>query len=308
MTKGQLIHISANTNINIIKQILDTHGCVVIDNILNDEQLFTLNKELTPHLKQTQDCKGEFFGYKTKRISSLMKKSKTCQEMAIHPTVTEIMDHFLKNEFSDQYQLNLTQAIAIGPNEDQQIIHRDDPMFPFLHSGYEAMINCMWALDDFTEDNGATHIVPGSHKWERETVLDTTGKNRIPQPEEIIQATMKKGSVLVYMGSLYHGGGANVTHNQVRRGVVISYSLGWLKQAENSFLAYPLDIAQNFPEQLQKLLGYFVHTPNLGCVEGQDPIHLLRSGIKENDMFQEFLPEEAKELIREYKKHMKQAA
>jgi len=150
--------------------------------------------------------------------------------------------------------------------------------------------------------------VPGSHKWPRNDIIDENGNNRLPQEGEFVQATMKKGSVLIYLGSLYHGGGANITTAETRRGIVISYSLGWLKQAENSFLAYPLEIVKKFPTQLQVLLGYFVHTPNLGCVEGQDPIKLLQHNIKVNGRFNEFLPEEAKKLIRQYKSEQRNVA
>lgn len=308
MINNKLRHVSADTDIKVILETLNNYGCVVIDNLLNEKQINDLNSEISPHLDQTEDCEGDFFGYKTKRISSLFQKSKSCQMMAVLPTITKVMDEFLINEYSSQYQINLTQAIAIGPEEEQQVVHRDDPMFPFKHSGHEAMVNCMWALDDFTEENGATLLVPESHRWERNDIIDANGSNRLPQEDEFAQATMKKGSVLIYFGSLYHAGGTNLTKDKIRRGIVISYSLGWLKQAENSFLAYPLEVVKTFPEKLQVLLGYFVHTPNLGCVEGQDPINLIKNDIKVNGRFNEFLPNEAKELIRQYKSQRRNAA
>ena len=152
-------------------------------------------------------------------------------------------------------------------------------------------------VDDFTAENGATHIVPGSHKWP----LD-----RQAQPHEEVQGVMKARSVLIWLGSLQHGGGANRT-NRPRTGVVHSYNLGWLRQAEPQYLAVPRQLAAQLPERLQKLLGYFVHEPNLGSVEGQDPIKLLQGGIKLNGAFEEFLPAEVKPLLAEYRASRKAA-
>lgn len=114
---------------------------------------------------------------------------------------------------------------------------------------------------------------------------------------------MRKGSVLIYFGSLLHAGGANRT-DQARTGVVISYSLGWLRQAENQYLAVPPDIARTLPEELQRLLGYFVHEPNLGCVEGQDPIQALKEGRAEATSFQEFIPKEVQPMLEEHRAKM----
>ena len=206
------------------------------------------------------------------------------------------MDHFLLKGCRE-YQLNLTQAIRIGPGEPPQVIHRDDLMFNFAHPEFEAMINAMWAVDDFTAENGATHIVPGSHKWP----LD-----RQAQSHEEAQGVMKRGSVLIYLGSLQHGGGANRT-DKPRTGIVHSYSLGWLRQAEPQYLAVPIEIARTLPERLQRLLGYFVHEPNLGSLEGQDPIGLLTGALAVNGHFREFLPEEVRPLLAEHRARLKAA-
>jgi ectoine hydroxylase-related dioxygenase (phytanoyl-CoA dioxygenase family) len=216
--------------------------------------------------------------------------------MIIHPTILGVMDHFLLKGCS-AYQLNLTQAIQIGPDEPQQVIHRDDLMFNFAHPEFEAMINTMWAVDDFTIDNGATHVVPGSHKWP----LD-----RQAQPHEEVQGVMKAGSVLIWLGSLQHGGGANRT-KRTRTGVVHSYNLGWLRQAEPQILAVPREIARRLPERLQRLLGYFVHEPNLGSLEGQDPIGLLTGELAVNGFFREFLPEAVRPLLAEHRARLKAA-
>lgn len=294
--------VKSNENIDIINQIIQKDGCVVIENVLNRVQVNQLKAELDPHFNATPNCKGDFYGRATKRVSSLIAKSPICREMAMNPAILAVIDEFLLKGCR-QYQLNLTQAIRIGAGEPQQIIHPDDPLFPFVHPAYEAMINCMWAVDDFTVENGATHLVPGSHQWDRNAIIP----ERKPLPEEITQGVMPSGSVLIYLGSLLHGGGANRTLAP-RTGVVISYCQGWLRQSENQYLAVPLELAKKLPERLQRLMGYFVHEPNLGQVEGRDPMEILQSKEITNIGFEEFLPAELQPLLEEHKLQISAAA
>ena len=276
-----------------INEILEEQGCIVIENMLDEARHEALEARIRPLLDATGPCQGNFYGFATKRLSGLIAKSKACRQMSIEPHILAVMDEFLLRSCR-AYQLSLTQAIQIGPGEPQQLIHADDLMFSFEHPGREAMINCMWAVDDFTKENGATLLVPGSHRWPRD---------RAPELHEITQGEMRKGSVLIYFGSLLHAGGANRT-DRTRTGIVISYCLGWLRQAENQYLAVPPDIARDLPEELQRLLGYFVHEPNLGCVEGQDPIRLLNEGRSGSSPFQEFIPKEVQPLLEEHRARM----
>ena len=294
--------VNKTESFNNIQEILEEDGCIVINDLLGTLQLKQLKAELAPHLQNTPNCSGNFYGFKTKRVSSLIAKSKICRDMAIDSLVLQVMDEFLLRSCTD-YQLNLTQAIQIGPGEPQQVMHPDDPMFPFSFTENEKMINCMWAIDDFTEKNGATHLVPGSHKWPRVGLMP----DRHAKPEEITQGAMSAGSVLIYFGSLLHCGGANRSETP-RTGLVMSYSLGWLRQSENQYLAVPATLAKELPEKLQRLLGYFVHQPNLGQIEGRDPIELLRGQNIVNSGFEEFLPAEVHELLKEYRDQQLKAA
>jgi ectoine hydroxylase-related dioxygenase (phytanoyl-CoA dioxygenase family) len=277
----------------IINEILEEQGCIVIENMLDEARHEGLEARIRPLLDATAPCQGNFYGFATKRLSGLIAKSKACRQMSVEPHILAVMDEFLLRSCR-AYQLSLTQAIQIGPGEPQQLIHADDLMFSFEHPGREAMINCMWAVDDFTKENGATLLVPGSHKWPRD---------RAPESHEITQGEMSKGSVLIYFGSLLHAGGANRT-DASRTGIVISYCLGWLRQAENQYLAVPPDIARALPEELQRLLGYFVHEPNVGCVEGQDPIRMLKEEQAGASPFQEFIPKEVQPLLEEHRAKM----
>ncbi|MEX3693327.1 phytanoyl-CoA dioxygenase family protein [Paraburkholderia sp. BR14263] len=273
-----------------INEILEEDGCVVIDGLLSSDEICQVQAEMASGFESVQMCRGGFYGPSTKRISGVINKSSMSRTMAVHPLILEVMDHHLLKSCR-QYQLNLTQAIQICPGEIAQFIHSDDLMFPFAHPGSQAMINCMWAIDEFTETNGATQVVPGSHRWP----ID-----RQPEEYEIAAGAMPAGSVLIYFGGLLHGGGANKS-NASRTGLVLSYCLGWLRQGENHYLSIPLEQIKHFPLRLQQLLGYFVHEPNLGCVGGQDPILLANGEYVANDRFEEFLPSEAIQLIEEYR-------
>jgi hypothetical protein len=296
-------HLRADEHSSKIIETLNKDGCVVLDQVLSAEEIGQLQSELKQQFDAIPDCQGDFYGYATKRLGTLFTRSQLFQKMAILPNILETMDHFLLQGCS-QYQINLTQAISIGPKEIKQIMHQDDPMFPFLHPGQEAMINCMWAVDDFTEENGATVLVPGSHLWPRMQALNLNYED-LP-PHMLTQGVMKKGSVLIYLGSLFHCGGANRTQNR-RIGAVISYSLGWLRQAENHYLAYTAEELRRMPERLQRLLGYFVHEPNLGSVNGIDPYNFIIKGEKDK-LFTEFVPEVVKPLLKEYREKIERQA
>jgi len=282
----RLQYLTAQSDPQTLLAVLESDGCVVIDRLFGAPELTVLRAELDPHLRATPKCHGDFFGTETTRVSGLIAKSTVVQGLAIHPLVLGLMTDLLAPG-CDTIQLNLTQAIRIGPGEPAQILHTDDAMFPYVAPGIEAMVNCMFAVDEFTAENGATLVVPGSHRWSRD---------RRPEPHEIMTAEMPEGSVLLYRGSLLHGGGAN-TSTAPRTGLVVSYCLGWLRQAENQYLAVPRSTAVTLPEPLQRLIGYCVHKPNLGAVEGQDPIRLLRGESLSGKPFEEFLPDAAKAVL-----------
>lgn len=272
-----------------IKAAVERDGCVIVTGLLAAEQLSRLQDEVRAGLEKVPSCHGNFFGFSTKRMSGLMAKSAVARDLALLPPVLAVMDEFLLRSCRE-YQLNLTQAIQIFPGEPAQIMHHDNLLFPF-ESREASMVNCMWALDDFTRENGATLIAPGSHRWE---------KGRTAQEGEIVAAEMSAGSTLIYVGGILHGGGANRAQHP-RTGLIISYCLGWLRQAENQYLAVPPAQAATFPPRLQRLLGYFVHQPNLGCVEGQDPILLLQGQTIEGQSFNEFLADEVQQQLADHR-------
>jgi ectoine hydroxylase-related dioxygenase (phytanoyl-CoA dioxygenase family) len=203
----------------------------------------------------------------TKRMHAMIPKSETVRGMVVDETILAVMDRLLL-PWCDTYQLGSCSLTSIGPGEKAQELHRDDLMFPFKHPT-ERIATCttFWALSDFTEENGATRIIPGSHRWDDE---------RRPTVAETIPTVMPRGSVEIYLGALWHGGGANTTRNDWRYALYTSYSLGWLKQEEAQFLVNPPEVARHYPERLQRLIGYQMHRPFLGWYDLRDPIELLR--------------------------------
>ena len=117
----------------------------------------------------------------------------------------------------------------------------------YLPRKVEPLMSTIWAVTDFTKENGATQIVPGSHLWE---------KDRMPKDDEIAYAEMKAGSVLLYTGTVLHGGGENISKKDIRTGVFLHYALNWLRQEENQYLSCPPEIAKDISPEIRSLIGY----------------------------------------------------
>ena len=243
---GEIKHVSIETPIETILEILDEDAGVIIDNFLSDQNLESIKNDLKPYLNVTRNGQDEFTGFETKRVGALMARSKTCQDLALDPLINQMAESFL-GPHCESYQLHFTSAIQIGPGESSQILHRDRGVWGgYIPRKIETQFSTVWAINDFTKENGATQVVPGSHKWH---------KDREPLPEEIAYAEMKAGSVFIYTGSVLHGGGTNVTE-QPRLGVFLHYAPSWLRQEENQYLSCPPEVAKNFSPELRSLIGY----------------------------------------------------
>ena len=243
---GEVKHVSIDTPIEEILQILDDDAGLIIDNFLDEDGLERIKNDLKPYLEVTKNGQDEFTGFETKRVGALMARSKTCQDLALDPLINQMADSFL-GPHCESYQLHFTSAIQIGPGESSQILHRDRGVWGgYIPRKIETQFSTVWAINDFTKENGATQVVPGSHKWH---------KDRQPLPEEIAYAEMKAGSVFIYTGSVLHGGGTNVTE-QPRLGVFLHYAPSWLRQEENQYLSCPPEVAKDFSPELRSLIGY----------------------------------------------------
>jgi hypothetical protein len=245
---------------NVI-EILERDGFAIVTGVLSPDEVRAIKADIHRILASTKKGRNDFEGFETQRIYALFAKTRMFDGPAMHPLVLDVLDHVLGS-----YQLSAPQAIQIGPGETAQRLHRDDGVYPVARPHVEFVVNTMWALDDFTEANGATHCVPGSHRWVEQVPADG---------EPTARAVMPAGSVMFFVGSLFHGGGANTT-DRPRLGVILEYTAGWLRQQENQYLAVPRETVRQLPHRLQELLGYNVHGNLIGNVDGRHPLKTLQ--------------------------------
>ena len=263
----ELTHLPPTATGTEIAEVLRRDGAVVVDDLVSDEVLDRFFDEMAPHVDATPMGADSFTGYTTRRTGGLLARSATSHDLVMHPTALAACDDFLGHVTS--YQLHLTQIIDIGPGAEPQSIHRDQWAFDFFPfpTGYDVQCNTIWAGDDFTEENGATRVIPGSNTAEDGLQFAL---------EDSIPAVMSRGSVLFYSGSVYHGGGPN-TSDARRRAINITYNVSFLRQEENQYLSVPLERAATFPEELQRLMGYRMGAYALGYIDDlRDPISVLR--------------------------------
>lgn len=250
----QLRHLPPDANVGDVLSALDEDGALIIDDAMTIERLDKLKSEIMPYVEATPGGRDEFTGSRTTRTGALAARSELCRTLIMDQRVIKLCDAFLL-PFADRYQIHLTQLIRIMDGQQRQMLHRDRLAWGgFLRPDIEPQLNTIWAVTDFTPENGATCVVPGSHRW---------NPDRQATEEEIAVAEMREGSVLIYSGSVIHSGGANVSGKD-RLGLNITYCLGWLRQEENQYLSCPPGIARNFSPELQAIPGYALGSYALG--------------------------------------------
>lgn len=235
-------------------------GYTIVRGAASASLIAKVAEDLDPRFAATPFCEGGFYGERTKRFGRLLIRSPHMADLVMNAAILNLAERALGN-WCDRIQLNLCQAIELHPGALPQFPHRDQDMWQGSLGEVEYLINVMWPLTPFTEANGATIIWPGSHGVEA----------LVEEPREApIVAAADPGDAIVFLGSTLHGAGGNRSAD-VRRGIIISYCLGWLKPYENQWLAYPPELAKDFPPDLAALAGYAQHRPNLGNFEGQCP-------------------------------------
>jgi ectoine hydroxylase-related dioxygenase (phytanoyl-CoA dioxygenase family) len=239
----------AHTIVNAIKE----DGAIILDNVISTEFMAALREETDPYMEGSNLGADDFAGFKTTRTGGLMVRSAKCRELIAHQDILAASELFLK-PYCQRIQLHLTQIIRISPGETAQLIHRDRWAWGKHLAHVEPQFNTIWAITDFTSENGATQVVPGSTQWSDDVHIS---------PDQIATAEMKAGSVLLYSGSVFHGGGENRSKHD-RIGINITYTLGWLRQEENQYLTCPPEIAKDLAQPLQELIGYSMGQYALG--------------------------------------------
>lgn len=279
-----LEHVSAGAPPDQIVEVLGEDGGVIVEGLLDPDLLARFNAELDPLLAADPPDPSRFinaavawfFGDQTRHVTGVAGKSPVfANEVLTHPVYLAVCDAVLGPNCAS-YRLNLAHVLDRGPGSERQVPHRDELVWFHLPSPHpEIQLASVVALVDFTADNGATVVVPGSHRWD---------PDRVPAEHEFVPAVMPAGSAVVYLGSTIHAGGANVTSDQWRRGMHVSYCVGWLRTEENQFLATPLEVIRTLPRRAQELLGYGAHDAimsgggYLGTLDLQDPVDLIAAG------------------------------
>lgn len=250
---------------------LSREGYCVLRDALDPGMIAALADDLAPAFALTPMCRGVFYGERTRRFGALLRRSEKAEALVRHPGVLAITEHMLL-PWCERIALNLTQAIEIHPGAPAQLPHRDQDMWAGPKGAVEYLVNVMWPIDPFTSVNGGTRLWPGSH------VDPDIGE--LPESDAAFPEAMP-GDALLFLGSTLHGGGANMSPAP-RRGIIVSYCLGWLKPFELQWLVYPPAVARHFSPELAALVGYAQHRPNLGNVEGQCPSVLLGQTVPDH--------------------------
>ena len=253
-------------DIDSIVARLRADGYAIVENAVDADVLDRLDTEAAPYIEASAAGRDIYDGMFTRRTGALIARCPAARELVMHPLAVDVATTFMSQ--ATTIQLHLTQVISIAPGETAQKLHRDQMAFDFypFPADYHVQCNTMWALTDFTIDNGATRIQPGT------SALSDEASASVP----VIQAEMPRGSVLFYDGKVLHGGGANTSGGE-RRGVNITYAVGWVRQEENQFLACPPEIARTLDDELLKMMGYQQGAFALGYVgDQQDPLAALR--------------------------------
>jgi ectoine hydroxylase-related dioxygenase (phytanoyl-CoA dioxygenase family) len=279
-----LTHLPGTASVDDVVSTLERDGGVIVDDFVSSKMIDELKADLLPAIETRSTGRDDFTGTKTRRMSALFAKSRRVADLAIHPLMLGAAEHFVNVPVvygSGDTALTVrpglriggSQLIQIGPGEGAQPLHRDHwaMLWRYPDYGRQVRVQVMLAISDFTEANGATMVVPGSHLW---------NEDRFADPSEAIPAEMKSGSALLFLGSTHHGGGTNRTSEEYRTGLTFGLDCAAVRQEENMYLALDAATVRSYPEQIRRLLGWS-YTPDtfMGWVEidGElaDPIRLL---------------------------------
>ena len=266
----------ARTAANHAARIADD-GYTIVEDAIEPDLIDALNDDLLriEHVLGISPANNEFEGTRTVRIYNLLVHGELYERIPVHESVLPVVENVL----DPGCLVSSLSSIAIGPDETAQPIHADDQLIPITKPHVPTVCNSMWALTDFTEENGATRIIPGTHTAD--------SSPNYGQHYESIPAEMRKGSVLIWHGSLWHGGGANRTE-QRRVGIAMNYCAGWIRQQENQQLGIPKNIARRFTPRLRELVGYGVYNGLIGHIDKHSPTALLDSEPGEHHMIWDY--------------------
>lgn len=246
---------------------IEAQGFAIVEGFLNPSQLERVRQDMTPIFAMTTERDasrfGRYSGIQTVHVHNLFAKTTAVDDIAIDP----LLLHIIEGVLGKQFQMSVATAMCPDPGVDPQGLHQDDGHYPLPRPRPPFIANTLIALDDFTEANGATRVVPGSHK----------STEAVDQDAQVRFAEMPAGSLLVFDGALWHGGGGNRTQSERRRSINLNFNLSWLRQQENQYLALEPERWLSMPEKLQRLLGFQKVNHLYGSVDYTDPLEHFKA-------------------------------
>jgi ectoine hydroxylase-related dioxygenase (phytanoyl-CoA dioxygenase family) len=246
---------------------LREHGYAIVDELVSNALMDRIEAEMGPYIEATPFGGDAFLGMQTRRTGAMIARSAAARELVMNPLAIATAGMFLGH--ASTFQLHLTQIISVHPGSAAQPLHQDQlawDFFPFPDD-YHIQCNLLWAMSDYTEEMGATRIVPGSQY---------NGRDKTYAQADSLPAVMKRGSALFYTGKVFHGAGANISE-RIRRAINITYAVGWVRQEENQYLSTPIEIARTLPEDLLKVMGYQMGCFAMGYMRDfEDPMTAIR--------------------------------
>jgi ectoine hydroxylase-related dioxygenase (phytanoyl-CoA dioxygenase family) len=258
-----LVRLPAAATADDVAGSLDEGGYALVEGVLAPDDVERRLAALNDLFAATPKGRNAFEGFETQRIYAVYAKTRAFDDLAVHPLLVGALDHALGRH----YQFSAPVALQIGPGESAQVLHRDEDVYPIPRPHVPVVVNSMWALCDFTAANGATRLIPGSHRWPED-------RRPAADEHEVVDAEMPAGSVLIYLGGLWHGGGGNTT-DRPRPGLLLEYVASWLRPQETHLVAMDPAVVRELPERLQELLGWNIYPPFLGYVDGRHPRRFL---------------------------------
>jgi ectoine hydroxylase-related dioxygenase (phytanoyl-CoA dioxygenase family) len=262
-----LLHLPSDTSAETVAAALQEHGYAIVDELVSNELMDRIQAEMGPHIEATPFGQDNFVGKITRRTGSMIARSEAARQLVMNPLAIATASKFLGH--ASTFQLHLTQIISVYPGSPAQPLHQDQlawDFFPFPDD-YHIQCNLLWAMSDYTEEMGATRIVPNSQYG---------GRDREYGQADSLPAEMKRGSALFYTGKVFHGAGANLS-DKVRKAINITYAVGWVRQEENQYLSTPIEIARTLPDDLLKVMGYQMGCFAMGYVRDfEDPMVVIR--------------------------------
>jgi ectoine hydroxylase-related dioxygenase (phytanoyl-CoA dioxygenase family) len=257
-------------------------GFVVLPELLSPSQLVAMRRALEPHLRQEYYGRNDFEGHLTERVYTLVDRGRVFEDLVEHPLVLALCDALLE----PNYLLTASQAIQIHPGETAQAIHTDDSFYRVPRPRPAISVSTIWAIDEFTEENGGTQIIAGSHTWDDATIGQPlhsinfttapagTAPSEAPPPqgleERLKTVVMPAGSLIFFLGTLVHRGGANHS-DRPRLALSNQYCEPWARPQENYTLAIPPERVGRMSPRVQELVGYSIHPPFMGHIGGLHP-------------------------------------